>query len=75
MVKYKIGYLYSQRYTFDDKTGFTRRCVLHTLNEAGEIVKTFDYKCGADMPNVGTVCGAPLFDKFGRLCGFNPVKK
>lgn len=75
MVKFKIGYTYKQKYVFEGREGFTQRCVLHTLNDKDEIVKTYDYKVGCDLPAVGSVVGAPLFDKFNRLCAFATVQK
>lgn len=71
---YRIGYLYQQFYSITQedgsaRTGYTNHAVLHKLNDAGDIVRTYDYKCTRDFAETAVVgdSGRPLFDGFSRL--------
>ena len=75
--KYRVGYIYEQAYSFTDERGAKREgktthCVLHTLNDYGEIKKTFDYKVAPQFAAYISTgfCGSPAFDSFGRLADF-----
>lgn len=72
MAKYKVGYIYKQKWEMDGRTGFTTRCILHNLDDAGNIRKTFDYKVARQFEEYITLgeCGSPAFDSFGRLADF-----
>ena len=80
-LKMLIGYCYEQRYSFEDKQtgehkeGYTPHCVVHQLDDAEDIVKTFDYKISPQFADEcfkqnGKVVGGPMFDGFMRLAGF-----
>ena len=56
---YRIGYLYQQFYSITQedgsaRTGYTNHAVLHKLNDAGDIVRTYDYKCTRDFAEMSS---------------------
>ena len=71
-----IGYTYKQRWSMDGKSGDTFRAIVHEREEDGTITRTTDYKVRPDFAEQASRkkgserLGAPLFDQFGRLCGF-----
>lgn len=72
-MKFKIGYLYTQAYSFDRDgkhfSGDTLHCVFHRCDDDGTILKTFDYKVAPSFADeiCEGFCGAPRFDSFGRV--------
>lgn len=68
-----IGYIFKQKYAFDDKEkgvhreGYTTYAVTHTLSESGEIVRTYTTKCAPDFKLKVGDKGNPMFDSFSRL--------
>lgn len=77
MASFKVGYIYEQSYAFttdkgENKSGKTTHCIFHSLNERGEIKRTYDYKVAPQFAPFLTTgeCGSPAFDSFGRLADF-----
>lgn len=74
-----VGYTYKQKWSMDGKTGDTSRAIIHVHDDSNAIVRTNDYKlCPDFVETVGRKkgserLGAPMFDQFGRLCGFMAV--
>lgn len=74
MNRYKIGYLYSTHFSFDKNgkhfEGDSGHAVIHTLDDSGRIVKTYDYKVCGDLYELlkpGMTCSRLLFDGFGKI--------
>lgn len=69
----KVGYIFKQKYSFDDtekkvhREGFTTYAVTHTVDDEGNILRSFTTKCAPDAQiSVGDT-GNPMFDSFKRL--------